>query len=500
MNLKAKDISEFSLVENVQQMFSVFRERFKEKEMFLICVPGRVNLLGTHVDHRGGWLNYIAIDRKFWIVGSKRNDSKVVAINLDSRYPAIEFDIKNESPQSDCEWEKAIRKIKVEPSWANYIKCAFLYLQHKMPDKNINGCNLVCWGNVPQEVGLSSSSTIVTSSMIAACYTNRIEMQPEQIVECAGRAEWYVGTRGGCGDHAAMTFSKKQSLCHIQFYPFRYEYYPFFKNIDTIIVNSLIEAKKSSEAKGAFNQRVACYEIGLRIIKKKHPELKDTVRYLRDINPTIFKKPEKICDLLMELPETVTRNQLYQMLPEYKEDLDIIFQTHPDSGNYWIRDVVSYGIFECERSRVCTQYLLNGDIAGFGRLMYISHDGDRVVSYNDSEKEWQWHADDRTLTEIKEKMKKNKGKSLLHLIPGRYSCSTKELDFIVDNVKKIEGVYGAKLTGAGLGGCVVILAESSSTAKVVDVLEQKYYRTKGLKTEIYVCQPQDGAKILEIKI
>lgn len=498
MNLKAKDILEFSLVDSVHQMFSVFRERFKQNEAFLVCVPARVNLLGTHVDHRGGWLNYIAIDRKFWVVGSKRNDSKVVTINLDSKYPPIEFDIKRETPQSHCEWETTIRNIKVEHSWANYIKCAFLYLQHKMPDRNLNGCNLVCWGDVPQGAGLSSSSTIVTASMIVACYTNNIEITPEEIVECAGRAEWYIGTRGGWGDHAAMVFCKKDSICHTQFYPFKYEYYPFFKDIKVVIANSLITAKKSAEAKGSFNQRVACYEIGQRMIKKKHPELKDTIKYLRDINPTVLKEPEKIYDLLLELPETATRQKIYQMLPEYKEDLDIIFQTHPDYGKYRIRDVVSYGIFECERARVCTQYLLGNDAAGFGRLMYISHDGDRVVSYNDdTEKPWIWHADDNTLFDLKEKIRKNNQQAQLHLQPGSYSCSTKELDFIVDTVKGIKGVYGAKLTGAGLGGCVVIISDSSSTDRIVEVLEKKYYKPKGLPTEVYVCQSQDGAKILE---
>ncbi len=496
--MKTRNISEFPLSNEAGKLLSLFREKFQQRKVFLIRVPARVNLLGTHIDHRGGWLNYIVVDKNFWIVGSKRKDTKVSAVNLDPAYQPAEFDIREDVPDTSLDWETAIRNVEVKHSWENYLKCAFVYLQHRMPDREIHGCNLACWGNVPPGAGLSSSSTLVTGAMIAACFANNIELTPAELVESAGRAEWFIGTRGGWGDHAAMVFCKKDSICHMQFYPFRFEYFPFFKDIKVIIVNSLIEAKKSVEAKGTFNQRVACYEIGLNILRKYPSRLPDSVRYLRDINPEILGDPEKIYDLLLLLPETTTRRQLYQMLPEFREKLDILFRTHPDPGQYRIRDAVSYGIFECERSRVCVENLLKNDVSGFGRLMYISHDGDRVVRYiNGIENPWEWHANDEILLVLKEKARKKLQEAQIHFQPGCYTCSKKELDFIVDSVKEIPGVYGAKLTGAGLGGCVVILAETSIADRVVETLEKNYYTPRGFQPEIYVCDTKDGARILE---
>ncbi|MCM8788165.1 MAG: galactokinase family protein, partial [Candidatus Omnitrophica bacterium] len=73
--MKNNNLSKLVSEEEVKRLLILFRERFQQQNEFLIRVPARVNLLGTHVDHRGGWLNYVALDKNFWIVGSKRNDT-----------------------------------------------------------------------------------------------------------------------------------------------------------------------------------------------------------------------------------------------------------------------------------------------------------------------------------------------------------------------------------------------------------------------------------------
>ncbi|MCX7705547.1 MAG: hypothetical protein N2115_04735 [bacterium] len=496
--MKNSGFTKFIAEEQVRNLLALFFEKYKQKNEFLIRIPARVNLLGTHVDHRGGCLNYVAINRYFWMAGSKREDTKVLLTNLDDSYQPVEFDIREETPDTSLEWETAITRLKFKPDWSNYIKCAFAFLQHRFPEKKIYGCNLACYGNIPQGAGLSSSSSLVTAAMMAGTHVNMIDLSQQEFVECCGRAEWFIGTRGGWGDHAAMVFCKKNMICHMQFYPFRFEYFPFFNNVRVIIANSLIEAKKSAGAKGIFNQRIACYETGFLMLKKKFPNLSDRVKYLRDINPQVLGAPDIVYDLLLALPETLTRQQLYDVLSDFRDRLDTLFQTHPDLQEYRIRDVVSYGIFECERSRICTEYLLKKDVSEFGRLMFISHDGDRIISYiNGVEVPWTWHADDNTLVTLKENVKKNVYSAYLHFQPGSYGCSTKELDFIVDCVKEIPGVYGAKLTGAGLGGCVVILSEASNVNKVLEILEAKYYRPNRLPFDVLVSEPEDGAILVE---
>lgn len=496
--MKNISISNLLSAEEVKKLFSLFYEKFHCKSEFLIRIPARVNLLGTHVDHRGGWLNYIAINRYFWIIGSSRNDSKVSLINLDPIYPPEEFDIKNETPCRYTDWETGISGLKIKHSWANYIKCAFVYLQHRFPEMKIMGCNLACWGNVPQGAGLSSSSTLVTGAMLAARRVNKIKFSDSELVSACGRAEWYVGTRGGCGDHAAMVLCKKDKICHMQFYPFRIQYLPFFENSRVIVINSMIEAKKSAGAKETFNQRVACYEIGFKMLKEKFPKILEKCEYLRDLNPETLGNSEIVYDLLLSLPEVVTKNQIRNMLPDFYDKMDQIFQIQSYQGDFRIRDVVSYGIFECERSRVCIEHLLKNNAPEFGRLMYTSHDGDRIVRYiNGVETPWTWHADDNTLLMLKKKIKENVQEAHLHYQPGNYGCSKKELDFIVDCIKKIPSVYGAKLTGAGLGGCVVALCEASGVEKVVEALNENYYKPRMLPSQIIISEPEDGSIIVE---
>lgn len=461
----------------IDRLINLFRQNFSERNVFVIRVPGRVNLLGTHVDHRGGCLNYVALDRNFWIVGSKRTDSKTVAVHLSPAYEKTEFDIRENLPDASVEWETAIKNYKISHHWTNYIKSPFVFLQHKMPEKRLIGCNLACWGDIPQAAGLSSSSAVVTASMIAACFVNNIELSEQQLIEYAGRSEWFVGTRGGWGDHAAMILCRKNKICHMQFYPFKFEYFPFFKDTKIILINSMIEAKKSAAAKGIFNERIASYEIGFQLLKRKCGNKLQDVQRIRDINSENFKNAEEIYDLLLSIPETITRHQLLEIFADSKDWLETIFNTHPDPGIYRIRDVVSYGIFECERSRICKEFLLKGDAENFGNLMFISHDGDRVTRYEDGkEYPWAWHMDDHRIFSLKQKIKNHQYDWHIHLQPGHYACSTKEIDFIVDCLKEIPGVYGAKITGAGLGGCVVVLAQNQAVTEVKETITQRYFK------------------------
>ena len=55
-----------------------------------------------------------------------------------------------------------------------------------------------------------------------------------------------------------------------------------------------------------------------------------------------------------------------------------VFASHSDPGHYTIRDVVVFGVSECERSRLAADLLDRKDLDGFGEMVLLSHDGDRV--------------------------------------------------------------------------------------------------------------------------
>ena len=69
----------------------------------IVRAPGRINLLGTHIDHRGGYVNYVAIDRETILVVSPREDDQVVLHNADAeRFGPRAFHISEKfSPNHD---------------------------------------------------------------------------------------------------------------------------------------------------------------------------------------------------------------------------------------------------------------------------------------------------------------------------------------------------------------------------------------------------------------
>lgn len=99
------------------------------------------------------------------------------------------------------------------------------------------------------------------------------------------------------------------------------------------------------------------------------------------------------------------------------------------------------------------QALKDGDLAGFGVLMYASH-----ASLRDD-----------------------------------YEVSCKELDLMVDFARKCRGVYGARMTGGGFGGCTVNMVNADGVDEFKATIAREYKSATGLLPEIYVCTAADGA-------
>ena len=81
---------------------------------------------------------------------------------------------------------------------------------------------------------------------------------------------------------------------------------------------------------------------------------------------------------------------------------------------------------------------------------------------------------------------------------GGYACSTKEIDMIVDISRTVPGVVGAQISGAGLGGCVMIMVENGAVENLLKKLKIEYYAPHGLDNGLSVCIPVKGSGLLEI--
>jgi galactokinase len=80
-----------------------------------------------------------------------------------------------------------------------------------------------------------------------------------------------------------------------------------------------------------------------------------------------------------------------------------------------------------------------------------------------------------------------------HSLQHDYEVSCEELDFLVDSALAMPGVYGARMTGGGFGGCTVNLLAPAAAPLFRDQIIRCYHSRFGIEPEIYLCQPSRGA-------
>lgn len=479
----------------------------------LVRSSGRLNVMGRHVDHQGGHCNLMTIGFESLLAVHPRADDRVRLFNMDSaHYPDRQFaigDLVAELPWDD--WLSLVNSDKVTElvrttggDWSQYFKAAILRLQKKFPHLRLRGMDIVVSGNVPPAAGLSSSSSLVVAAAEATIAVNRLDVFPAQFVDLCGEGEWFVGTRGGSADHAAVKLGRRGKVIHVAFFDFAVKQaLDFPDDYAMVVCDSGVRAQKSGNARDQFNHRVACYRLGLRLIRRHHPQFAPLLHHLRDVNVRNLRVPLSwIYRILLHLPDQATREELRELLAG--EDLEPIFAPHqpPEDGLYPIRGVVLYGLAECERARVYADYLKAGSMNEIGRMMNISHDGDRVMKWLPEGQGKPYHAPTSNsyllglMADLESGEPDRVERAQLRWQPGRYACSLPAIDRMVDIANATEGVAGAQLAGAGLGGCMMVLAKREAVAALSENLTRNYAEPDGRPPAILVCRPIAGSGLL----
>jgi galactokinase len=478
-----------------------FREVYGEKEASFVRAPGRLNTLSMHSDHRGSYINPISLNREILVCYSPRNDDIVEVYNVNPSFGKRRFSIAEESPDmritSESEWLQWTqiktderKKAGTNDDWINKLVAVPVYLQIRRPEKKLCGFDGVLGGNIPGGAGLSSSSAIIVAMMEIMTDINGITLDDKSFVRYCGVGEWYVGTRGGFGDQAAIKFGKSGKIIHMTTLPELVidSYIPFPKGYQIIIFNSQIKADKTGPAKQKFNEKTATYEIGEIYIRK----------YMREHHGDIYKRivdnrqhleiekkfhladvveclnQEQIYQLIQSIPERISREELMRQLPEEQDFLQRQFATHDEPGyEYPVRLVIIYGLAECRRGRMLKEVLNQNRVDIYGQLMNISHDGDRVflgAPRFDPTKD-------------------------LHLQPGEYGCSIPEIDEMVD-IALETGAIGAQISGAGMGGSMMALTKEENVKAVIQAMHERYYTPHGFEDNVIIATAIQGACIL----
>jgi galactokinase len=278
---------------------------------------------------------------------------------------------------------------------------------------------------------------------------------------------------------------------------------PFPSDYVVVLANSCRRAEKSAAVRDAFNQLVASYVVGLMLIRRNFPELSPRLAHLRDVNPENLRADEaEVYRILKSLPERATQEQILEALPDERPALERTFGSHAEPADgYAVRGVCLYGISECARSALAPEVLQRGDVAAFGRMMRISHDGDRVtkagpggrVPYDNAVSDSML---DSLIADAESDDPARTERARLWRQPGGYGASIEELDVLVDLALATEGVMGAGLVGAGLGGSIVAVVAKAQAGALIERLARDYYATRGLEPAARVVSPVGGAGVL----
>ena len=177
----------------MRQIEKKFLETFGEELDLVAAAPGRVNLIGEHIDYSDGFVLPFAIKDRTLVAARKRNDSTVRIASAQRRNKIVTVDINQVKPGLKGEWERYVLGVL----WAMGIK---------------EGVDLLIDGNVPLGAGLSSSAALECSVATAMNHLFDLGFNLEELARLTQKAEnQYVGVPCGIMDQSVSLMATQGS-------------------------------------------------------------------------------------------------------------------------------------------------------------------------------------------------------------------------------------------------------------------------------------------------
>ena len=246
-----------------ETLLKTFKANYGHSPQFVSRSPGRVNIIGEHIDYSLYSVLPMAItaDALLAVSTIKENPSpnsfKIKVSNvLSSRFPYHEFDISYKTIEIDAKVHE----------WTNYFKCGLraaleiLRKKHGVEFKP-KSMEVLMDGTVPAGGGLSSSAAFVSASALAVMFANgETEVDKTQLTELAIVSERAVGVNSGGMDQSASVFSLRGSALFVSFVPSltaRAVYFPKTSpELSFVIAQSFVAADKHVTGPVCYNLRV----------------------------------------------------------------------------------------------------------------------------------------------------------------------------------------------------------------------------------------------------
>jgi galactokinase len=379
---------------NVEQLKQQFETVFNQQPLESYFCPGRVNLIGEHIDYNGGLVMPCAINFGTWMLIAPNQDNvfRFRSINFDEFY---EIGVQTAYSKTGREWY-------------NY---PLGVLHHFVADgKKVEGLDVLYYGNVPIGSGLSSSASIEIATAFAFNQYFKSGYSKLELVKMAKSVENnFIGLSSGIMDQFAVAFGEANKALKLNCDTLDYEAVDAHLGDNVLAVINTNKPRKLAESK--YNERVQECQQALANLKQKL-----NINHLCDIDGATFEQYRYLIN-----NDTVLRRA---------------------------RHVID----ENDRVKLAADALAQNNLAEFGRLMYASHES----------------------------------------LQADYEVSGVELDTIVEYSKTDENVVGARMTGAGFGGCAIAIVKGDAFDSFRHNLIAYYTEKVGYAPSVYATSICDG--------
>jgi galactokinase len=361
----------------------------------LFRAPGRVNLIGEHTDYNEGFVLPMALDRDTLVAARPRADRRLRA--------------RSASLGEEDEVDLAAAPTPRRGTWLDYVEGTARVLQERFGP--LPGADLLVTGDVPLGAGLSSSASLEMAVATALVGLAGWTLDRRAVALAGQEAEHrFVGARCGIMDQFVSMFGRAGHAVLIDCRSLETRLLPVHPGRASVLVFD--SGVRHRHAGGEYNvRRTQCEEAVARLGTRL-----PGVRALRDVTPDQLALHEEA------LPEPLLRRA---------------------------RHVVT----EIDRTARAAAALSEGDLAGFGQLMFASH---------------------RSLRDD-------------------YEVSVPELDTLVEAAATAPGVLGARMTGGGFGGCMVALVETERVGGARDAITGAFTNRFGRAPSVFLTSAGEGA-------
>lgn len=300
----------------IKKTADYFKETFGAEPSKIVLSPGRINIIGEHIDYNDGYVLPAAIDKVICFAFAKNNTntSRVIALDLNDEF---EIDVTSDIKLDDN-------------AWTNYIRGVINQL--KINGYNLEGVNCVFSSNIPVGSGLSSSAALECGFIFGMNELFNLNIKPVDIALLGQKAEHWVGIKCGIMDQFSSVMGLEDKVIKIDCRTLDYTYHDAnFTDYSLILFDSNV---KHSLMTSAYNERRQQCEEGIAIVKANFPEITS----FRDCTE------QTIIDLKDKMSHDVFRRSLFVV-----KEINRVIQA-------------------CEA-------LDNGNIELLGELMFATHDG-----------------------------------------------------------------------------------------------------------------------------